>query len=256
MAMYSISASIVAIPTFTDVDTTGIFTQTITSTGTRGHAITRTATELITTETRVSTTILSTLTPEAANATTSGTVETVTHGPAGALIGGIVAGVLLVLLGLIFGFYLWRRQARKKMGRRKSFWRIEEGVAPPSESSNMSQTAGVRQTTQASSSLTVPYPILNASSSSIPQKVRIDHAAELESELEAARIALQETQNASSNIASDHQSENEQTWKDQVNVLQNEVDRLRTALAVAASAPPPAYQGNRESIVTQLLVKS
>lgn len=253
----SISASIVAIPTFTDVDTTETFTRFTTSIGTRGHTATRTAIELITVATRVSTTIFSTLAPETARAaTTTGVADTVTHSPPSALIGGIVAGVLFIILGLTFGLYRWRRQVQKKLARRRSSWRIEEGDITPSEPRDKSQITGMRQMTQARSSPVVPISPVNTSPPPLPRKVFIDRAAELERELEAARISLQISQNGGGGATSGYQSENDQTWKDEVKGLRDEVDRLHTALTAAGAALPPAYERGRESIVTQLLIKS
>jgi hypothetical protein len=145
-------------------------------------------------------------------------------------------------------------------------WKIEEGPEESSHPSTLGQATGPTvQTTQVqlspntspraailTSDLNVP-----PSLPSVPRKVRIDRAAELERQLEAARIALQESEIASNSgsAASDVQSDHEQTWQVQVAALRAEVDRLRSALAVTDSAPPPAYEGEGESIATPLVVK-
>jgi hypothetical protein len=148
MDMIAISAFIVAIPTFTDVDTTETFPRFITSFGTRGHTATRTVIELITVATRVPTTIFSTLALKTASAaTTTDVADTVTHSPPSALIGGIVAGVLFVILGLTFGLYRWHRQVQKKLASRRLSWRIEEGDITRSGPRDKSQITGMRQMT-------------------------------------------------------------------------------------------------------------
>jgi hypothetical protein len=159
-----------------------------------------------------------------------------------AIVGGTIAGVVSIILAII----LYWRVKRARLSRARTFvrvksWDIEDGHA--------SSTRGALRPPLSLTTLTpLPDEIPTIVFSSPPQasaaqnvekKTRKDNEAELIRRLEDVQDALRqsEAEITSPEARIDEQQENDT----RVSALQEEINRLRTALDLANSSPPPAY---------------